>query len=111
VAAAGPDGLGRPNPESARMVSSPLAPEQRTRAATSSTNLAVPRAVLARPALWRAREHLAAIGMGGEQRVVAKGVGVAVGSACLWSPCTWQTVESRSMVIGHHRARPSRPRA
>jgi hypothetical protein len=41
------------NPESIRMVSSPLAPARRTRAASSSTNLAVPRAVLARPVRWR----------------------------------------------------------
>jgi hypothetical protein len=41
-------------PESARMVSSPLAPARRTRAANSSTNLAVPRAVLARPVRCRA---------------------------------------------------------
>jgi hypothetical protein len=41
-------------PESARMVSSPLAPARRTRAANSSTNLAAPRAVLARPVRWRA---------------------------------------------------------
>jgi hypothetical protein len=41
-------------PESARMVSSPLAPARRTRAASSSTKRAVPRAVLARPVRWRA---------------------------------------------------------
>jgi hypothetical protein len=41
-------------PESMRMVSSPLAPARRTRPATSSTNLVVPRAVLARPVRWRA---------------------------------------------------------
>jgi hypothetical protein len=41
-------------PESMRMVSSPVAPARRTRAASSSTNLAVPRAVLARPLRWRA---------------------------------------------------------
>jgi hypothetical protein len=43
------------------MVSSPLALARRTRAASSSTNLAVPRALLARPVRWRAREHLAAV--------------------------------------------------
>src|SRR5919106_2156203 len=42
------------DPESARMVSSPVAPARRTRAASSSTNLAVPRAVLARPVRCRA---------------------------------------------------------
>jgi hypothetical protein len=42
------------NPESIRMVSSPLAPARRTRATSSSTNRAAPRAVLARPVRWRA---------------------------------------------------------
>jgi hypothetical protein len=42
------------NPESMRMVSSPDAPARRTRAASSSTKRAVPRAVLARPVRWRA---------------------------------------------------------
>jgi hypothetical protein len=37
--------------------------------------------VLARPLRWRAREHLAGVGPGGQQRVVAEGVGVAVGGA------------------------------
>jgi len=43
----------------------------------------VPRAVLARPVRWRAREHLAAIGTGGQQRMVAQGAGGAVGGALL----------------------------
>jgi hypothetical protein len=63
------------------MVGWPLAPGRRTRAASSSTNRAVPRVVLARPLRWRAREHLAGVGPGGQQRVVAEGVGVAVGGA------------------------------
>jgi hypothetical protein len=42
------------NPESIRMVSSPDAPARRTRPASSSTNRAAPRAVLARPVRWRA---------------------------------------------------------
>jgi hypothetical protein len=71
------------NPESARMVSSPLAPARRTRAASSSTNRAAPRALLARPERWRAREHLTAVSTRSEQRMVAKRVGVAVGSALL----------------------------
>jgi hypothetical protein len=54
LAAAGLARLGRPEPESARMVSVPVAPARRTRAASSSTNLAVPRAVLARLARCRA---------------------------------------------------------
>jgi hypothetical protein len=42
-------GIGCTIPESMRMVSSPLAPARRTRAASSSTKRAAPRAVLARP--------------------------------------------------------------
>jgi hypothetical protein len=42
------------NPESARKVSSPLAPARRKRATSSSTNRAMPRAVLALPLRSRA---------------------------------------------------------
>jgi hypothetical protein len=54
VAAEPLDELGRPDPESARKVSSPLAPARRSRAISSSTNRRGPRAVLAEPLRSRA---------------------------------------------------------
>ena len=99
------------NPESMRMVSSPVAPARRTRPATSSTKRAAPRAVLARPVRWRAREHLTAISTGGNQRVVAEPMGVAVGGALL---CVAVHLAHRGVQVHRHRpitrARPSRPR-
>jgi hypothetical protein len=69
------------NPESIRMVSWPLAPARRTRPLTSSMNLAGgvgPAGPL--PSV----QHLAAIGPGGQQRMIAEPMGVAVGGALLW---------------------------
>jgi hypothetical protein len=66
-----------------RMVSSPLAPARRTRAASSSTNLAVPRAGVGPAAALAGVQHLAGVGAAGNKRVVAEGVGVAVGGALL----------------------------
>jgi hypothetical protein len=99
------------DPESARRVSSPDAPARRPRSASSSTNLVVPRAVLARPVRWRAREHLAAVGTGGEQRMLAEGVGVAVGGALLVVAVHLADGGVQVMVIGPSPGRPSRPRA
>jgi hypothetical protein len=100
VAVAGADGRGQPEPRSRRAWSAPrLAPARRTRAATSSTNLAVPRPE-ARPVRWRAREHLAAVSTSSEQRMLAEGVGEPEVAPCWWSPCTSHTVASRSMVMG-----------
>jgi hypothetical protein len=94
-----------------RMVSSPDAPARRTRAATSSTKWAAPRAVLARPVRWRAREHLAGVGTAGNQRVVAEGVGVAVGSTLL---VVAVHLADRGVQVHGHRpvawSRPSGPR-
>jgi hypothetical protein len=94
------------------MVGWPLAPGRRTRAANSSTKRAAPRAVLARPVRWRAREHLAAVGTSSEQRVVAEGVGGAVGGALL--VVAVDLAHGGVQVDGHRPitgARPGRPRA
>ena len=67
------------NPESARSVNGPVAPARRTRAMSSSTKrlCAALGGALAHPGM----QHLAGVGPGGQQRVVAESTGVAVGGA------------------------------
>jgi hypothetical protein len=69
------------NPESTRTTISPEAPARRTRAISSSTKRLVPRA-------HAGVDHLAGVGPGGQQGVVAQHLGVAEGGPGLSGPAT-----------------------
>jgi hypothetical protein len=81
------------NPESKRMISSPVAPARRSRATSSSTNRLVPRC---RPLPHPDMEELTGPGPSGEEGVVAELLRVAVAGPVLAFPHTGQIVESRS---------------
>ena len=85
---------------------SPVAPARRTRAMSSSMNRLAPRGVgraLAHPGV----QHLAGVGPGGQDRVVAEHLRVAEAAPCLCLPCD---LADRRVHIDRHRRR-ARPGA
>jgi hypothetical protein len=100
------------NPESMRMVSSPDAPARRTRPRDFVDEPCGAAGGVGPASALAGVQHLAAISTAGKQRVVAEGVGVAVGGALL--VVAVDLADRGVKVDGHRpiaRTRPSRPRS
>jgi hypothetical protein len=99
------------NPASARMVNAPVAPARRTRAMLLGEARGAPLGgSLAEPGV----NHLAGVGPGGQQRVVAEDLRVAVGGTVLVladEAIRWYcSIFDQSSVVGYQLLRPRQHR-